>query len=339
MSNKPNYFVIGLFVIVSFILIVAAVVVFGSGVFAQEKVYFETYFDSPVSGLDIGASIENRGVKVGQVEKIVFARDVYELKRGSEEYYEYANLVIVIAAVDEENTPDVTSEERTKTFKEFIARGFRVKLASNLLTGQAYLEADFVDPKRFPVMEVPWVPKYLYLPSAPGGFATIKHSLDKILANLEKIDTEKISDSIEELLVSLNKAVDDANIPGISRSIQTLLADADRTVRDVNMSAISDELVSLLDEARQTNQHLQGLLKRPPKTDSQMANVAVMIANLNRTLMRIDRLVSSESPQIDQTLENLRVISENLKDLTGSLKQHPSQLIFSQPPPQSEALK
>lgn len=339
MSNKPNYFVIGLFVMVSFILILAAVVFFGSGLFEQKKVYFETYFDSPVSGLDIGASIENRGVKVGQVEKIVFARDVYELKRGSEEYYEYANLVIVIAAVDEENTPDVTPEERTKTFKEFIARGFRVRLASNLLTGQAYLEADFVDPNRFPVMEVPWEPKYLYLPSAPGGLATLKQSVDKILANLEKIDTKRIGDLVEELLVSLNTAVDDANIPGISSKIQNLIADADQTVKDINMPAISDELMSLLDGARQTNQHLQELLKRPPKTDSQMANVAVMIANLNRTLMRIDRIVSSETPQIDQTLENLRVISENLKDLTGSLKQHPSQLIFSQPPPQSEELK
>ena len=339
MSNKPNYFVIGLFVIVSFILILAAVVVFGSGLFEKEKVYFESYFDGPVSGLNIGAPIENRGVRIGQVEKITFSRNVYDIPYGSEEYFKYGNHVIVLSAVDEENLPEATVEERLKTFSERVSRGLRVKLASNLLTGLAYLDADNVDPNRFPVMEVPWKAKHLYLPSAPGGFATIKHSLDKILAKLETIDTEKIGDSIEELLVSANKAVDDANIPGISSRIQTLLADADQAITDVNTPAISNELVSLLTEARQTNQNLQQLLSRPKKTDSQMANIAVLVANLNQTLLRIDKLVSSESPQIDQTLENLRVISENLKDLTGSLKRDPSQIIFSQPPPQSEATK
>jgi hypothetical protein len=70
-----------------------------------------------------------------------------------------------------------------------------------------------------------------------------------------------------------------------------------------------------------------------------MANIAVLVANLNRTMLRIDKLAASKSPQVDQALENLKAVSENLKDLTASLKQHPSQLIFSQPPPESEALK
>ena len=89
MSMKPNYFKIGVFVIVAFTLVLTAVVVFGSGLFAEEKLYFETYFDGSVSGLNIGAHMENRGVRMGQVEKITFAGDEYNLPAGSEDYFKY----------------------------------------------------------------------------------------------------------------------------------------------------------------------------------------------------------------------------------------------------------
>jgi len=362
MSMKPNYFKIGVFVIVAFVLILTAVVVFGSGLFAEEKLYFETYFDGSVAGLNIGAPMELRGVRMGQVEKITFARNEYEMPIGSEEYLTYGNYVMVLASVDLENLPVMADENRRRNLRQLISRGFRVRLASNLLTGQAYLQGEYLDPERYPVLEVPWEPKHFYVSSAPGEFTTMKKSVDNILSKLEQIDTKRIGDSIDELLVSMNKAVDDANIPGISSGIQELVAHVDHAVKDINTSAIgegvqslvananqaiadvnvpaiSNELQNLLAEARQTNQHLQELLKKPEKTTSQMANIAVMIANLNKALLRIDRLLSSQTPQIEQTLENLRGVSADLKELTGGLKQHPSQLIFSQPPPKSEVSK
>jgi phospholipid/cholesterol/gamma-HCH transport system substrate-binding protein/paraquat-inducible protein B len=70
-----------------------------------------------------------------------------------------------------------------------------------------------------------------------------------------------------------------------------------------------------------------------------MGNLPHLIAQLNRTLRRIDKLVSSQAPQIEQTLEDLRKVSANLEELTKNLKKHPAELIFSQPPPQSEVPK
>jgi ABC-type transporter Mla subunit MlaD len=361
MSLKPNYFKIGVFVIVAFILILTAVVVFGAGLFAQEKLYFETYFDGSVAGLNIGASMELRGVRMGQVEKITFARNEYEMPVDSEDYLVYGNYVMVLASIDMENLPVMAEEDRQKYLNQYISRGFRVRLASNLLTGQAYLQGENLDPERYPVLEVPWEPKHFYVSSAPGEFTTMKQSVDHILTKLEEIDTEKIGELIEQILVSVNKAIDDFNIPGISGGIQDLIADADQAVKDldtpaisdgiqglvananqavddVNMPAISNEVQSLLAEARQTNQHLQKLLKNPEK-ESQMGNIAVMVTNLNRTLLRIDKLVVGQIPQIEHALEDLKGVSADLKELTSGLKQHPSQLIFSQPPPKLEVSK
>lgn len=215
---------------------------------------------------------------MGQVDKITFARNEYEIQVGSEDYFKYGNYVMVLASVDKENLPALTLEERQKNLNQLISRGFRVRLASNMLTGQAYLQGDYLDPNRFPVPEVPWKSRHFYVPSAPGEFATIKQSVDQILNRLEKIDTQKISQAIEEVFVALKEAIRDANVPEVT-------------------------------------------------------------AQLNRTLQQIDKLIISGKPEIEESLENLREVSANLKDLTETLKQHPSALIFSKPPPKSEALK
>jgi ABC-type transporter Mla subunit MlaD len=339
MSMKPNYFKIGVFVIVAFVLMLGALVVFGSGLFTEEKLYFETYFSDSVSGLNVGAPMELKGVRMGQVEKITFARNEYEMPPGSEEDLTYGSYVVVLSSIEMDNLPVVAEENRQQILSQFISRGFRVRLASNLLTGQAYLQGEYLDPERYPVLAVPWEPKHLYVSSAPGEFSTMKQSVDNILIKLEQIDTKRIGGLVEELLVSVNKAVVDANIPALSSGIQDLVANADQAVTgintaaisdgiqslvanankaidDVNVPAISNELQKLLVEARQTNQHIQELLKKPEKTPAQMANIAVMVANLNKALLRIDRLLSGQTPQIEQTLENLRDVSADLKDLT-----------------------
>lgn len=366
MSEKANYFKIGLFFVVSVTLLTVAVVIWGAGLFTKDKIYFETYFDSPVTGLAIGSSCELMGVKLGQVEEIDFASSVYDISTGPEtvsRYERYIRVLFSISAEEsKERTGGLTNEQREARTRNMIQQGLRLRLASNFLTGQSYIEGVFVDPNRFPILPITWEPKHLYVASAPGEFSTIKESVDKILTRLEQIDTQRIGDLVEQLLVSVNEAIDDADVPGISKGIQSFVANAneaiadadvpgissgvkslvtnaDQAIDDVNLPSISNEIISLLAEARQTNQHLQKLLKSPEKTESEMANIAVMVAQLNKTLIRIDKLVLTQTPQIEQALEDLRGVSSNLKELTDSIKQYPSQLIFSQPPSKSEVSK
>ena len=69
------------------------------------------------------------------------------------------------------------------------------------------------------------------------------------------------------------------------------------------------------------------------------ANVPQMTSQLTKTLQRIDELLATQRPEIEEAVKNLRGVLANLKDLTESLKRHPSDLIFSQPPRKSEDLK
>jgi phospholipid/cholesterol/gamma-HCH transport system substrate-binding protein/paraquat-inducible protein B len=360
MGTKPSYFKIGLFVILATVLVLAAAVVFGSGLLAQEKLYFETYFDESVTGLTVGAPVELRGVRIGLVDKITFVREDYRLSVQDAEMPRYEHYVMVLCSVSQETLPAEPAMQK-QCLEQMVERGLRVRISSNLLTGQAYLQADYLDPNRFDLLEVTWEPKNLYIPSAPSEFSTLKDSVDKVLRRLQELDIDKLVKAVEAVLSSIDSAIADANVGEISKDMKALLAEArtqvknldtkkislaardtlasvDKAVEDVNTPAISDEIRSLLAEVRQTNEHLQRLLVSS-ESHIPTANLEEVISSLNKTLVRLDRLVSTERPQVELILANFEKISENIKDLTETLKRHPSDLFFSEPPSQPEVSK
>ncbi len=295
MSTKPNYFKIGLFIIISVTLIVVAVIIWGAGLFTKEKIYFETYFDSTVTGLSPGASVELRGVKIGQVKSIDFASAIYDISTDPTEVSIYERYIRVLCSTESGGRVrggDITDEQKKARMRNLIYQGLRLRLASNILTGQAYLEGTFVDPNRFPVLDITWEPHYMYIPSAPGQFDTMKDSVDKILAKLEEVD----------------------------------------------VSGLTEEIQEFFSEIRETNQEIKKLLMNPDP-NAETANLAEVLTRLDNTLESINREIRTQGPEVDRFLRNLSAISDDIKELTATLKKHPSGLIFSVPPSKSEIIK
>jgi len=295
MSTKPNYFKIGLFIIISVTLIVVAVIIWGAGLFTKEKIHFETYFDSTVTGLSPGASVELRGVKIGQVESIDFASAIYDISTDPTEVSIYERYIRVLCSTEpgrRVRRGDITDEQKEARMVNLIQQGLRLRLASNILTGQAYLEGTFVDPNRFPVLDITWEPHYMYIPSAPGQFSTMKDSVDKILAKLEEVD----------------------------------------------VSGLTEEIQGFFSEIRETNQEIKKLLMNPDP-NAETANLAEVLTRLDNTLESINREIRTQGPEVDRFLRNLSAISDDIKELTATLKKHPSGLIFSVPPSKSEIIK
>ena len=340
MSTRPNYFKLGLFILIALLLLIAGVILFGSGVFEQEKIYFETYFKDSVSGLAPGASVQDNGVEIGTVEKISFVRNDYskDIPKDSDGYSKYRPYVRVVCSVRGENLPEMTHVERQKGLDVLVKNGLRLRLSTNILTGQGFIEAQYVeDPTRFPVESFSWETEYPYIPSAPSTFTTLKDSVDKILHRLEQVETEKIASNLNELLISVDDAVNDLDVASIRTRVETLLDNTNKVIEQARIDELSQEVMKLFTEARQTNQDLQKLLKDPtPNQDS--TNAAELVDQMNRTLLKIDQFIQLQSPQILETLENFKQISENLKGLTSDLEKNPS-MIFSEPPVKKEASK
>ena len=81
MSLKANYFKLGLFVLGAIAAGLIVLVVVGSGRWFQPKLTIETYFNESVQGLDIGSKLKYRGVAIGDVTRIGFSYNKYQLDR------------------------------------------------------------------------------------------------------------------------------------------------------------------------------------------------------------------------------------------------------------------
>ncbi len=388
---KANYFKFGVFLMLAAALIVAAVVILGAGAFKPEGEYFETYFDGSVSGLKRGAPVELQGVEIGQVKSVGFAREVYKIPPDLAATLGEARLVRVTFSVDRRFTGELSAEERQARRRSEVHSGLRIRLGSNLITGQGYLQGTYVDPNRFPVLKPAWEPEFPFVPSVPSQFATLKDSVDRLLAKVDELDLQRLFNHIDDLILTTDQAVQDANVAVLREQVKGLLADArgkvqeidakkigrqveglvanadgavtdvrakievvnaqkigqqientlaalDRSVADANVAALAGEVRNLFAEARVTNTHLQELLARPEK-EKELANIAMMVDELNTTLRRVNLLIVTQAPRIEGTLENFRKISSDVKDLSESLKRTPSDLLLTAPPRESELLK
>ncbi len=97
MALKANYFKLGLFVIGAIVAGAIVLVVIGSGRWFQPKLTIETYFNESVQGLDLGSKLKYRGVAIGEVTKIGFTYNKYQLDRPM---VERARYVLVEAQIE-----------------------------------------------------------------------------------------------------------------------------------------------------------------------------------------------------------------------------------------------
>ena len=312
MSVKANYFKIGIFVISAAVIAIIAIIVLGVGTVFQHKVMIETYIDGSVQGLDVGSPFKFRGVKLGSVEEITFVGNEYKFERTSEEYLAYGQFILIKASF--EPSQDVTEKEQRIFLERMITKGLRVRLASQGITGAAFLEADYIDPAEFPPMEITWEPKTYYVPSVPSKITQLTESVETILEKLEEINVKGITDGLGETLSSMNKILDEVKKSNLTRQAGDLLA-----------------------EVRETNKKIKPLITDASETmNSVSKELPEILAQLKRTLRRFNNLVANQEENVAVSTENVRLITGNLRDLTENAKKSPSQFIFGEPPPPSQ---
>lgn len=350
MSLRANYFKLGLFVIGAVIAGIILLVVIGSGRWFAPKLTIETYFNESVQGLDLGSKLKYRGVAIGEVTRIGFTYNKYELDKPMTDRQRYVLVEAQIeprllggrAAAGDLTQPDAAKLE--------VERGLRVRLAPQGITGTSYLEIDYIDPPP-PLITIYWKPENIYIPSARSTVTQFVNAAEEIIDRLHKLDIEGTLVNLNRLMITANERLAAIDTRSLSDRSIRVLGKVEATLERIDAKKLSDEGVALLAELRASNADLKKILanpsmqKLPDDAEAAMARIKEMvsdpklakaISNLERTLTRVDRLFGGGETDLATSIENLRQITDNLRDLTEETKRYPANLIFGAPPAQLE---
>jgi ABC-type transporter Mla subunit MlaD len=346
MSQKANYFKLGLFVIGAVAAGIAVLLIIGSGRWFERKITIETYFNESVQGLDVGSKLKYRGVVIGEVTRITFTYVNYQQDLPMAQRVRYVMVLSQIqprlvggraAAGDLTNPEDARKE---------VEKGLRIRLAPQGITGTSYLEVDYIDPPP-PVLQVPWTPENPYIPSAPSQITSLLNAATEIADRLHKLDLESTLANLNKLLATANDRVASVDTRALSQRVDRTLGKLETSLDGLQAKKLSDEASALIGELRQSNTELRRTLgspafqKLPEDAGAAVARVrqlvddpklATTITNLERSLARIDRIIGGGEADMAATIENLRQITDNLRDLTEDAKRYPSNLLFGAPP-------
>lgn len=344
MSQQVHYFKIGLFVVGATALAVVGIVVLGAGKWFEKATMVETYFTESVQGLEVGAPVRLRGVPVGRVESIRLAREEYGIifdpKAGS---FPYKGVVVVRMSVRPSVAAHIREEDEKMVMKMAADAGFRFRLASQGITGVLYIESEFLDPERYPPMEIVWTPKTPYIPSAPSTITELGADLRSITRKLEQVEIDKITKNLDTMITSVTRLVNDVQGEQLGAEVKQVMGDLRGTVQDARRvlgnpdlnKALKDSSAAMAD-IRRTAADLRLTAKDMREAMTQLPEV---MARLNKSLRRVDALLAAKGETVDDLLENLRSVSEDLRYLTQAVEKYPSQVLFGEPPTRAQAVK
>src|SRR5262249_51204167 len=181
MEENKRYVRLGLFVVVSLVVMAAVLFLLGGRKLFQPTFTFETYFNESVAGLELGAPVRFRGVPLGQVTEIVTSSAAYERGVPLDRRKDY---IVVRAKI---NVTGEQVEQMQEDAVQMVKKGLRAQTQLAGITGQQYLSVDFLDPAKYRPLEFQWTPKYTYVPSAPSLTGEIVANAQAFLAHLNEV--------------------------------------------------------------------------------------------------------------------------------------------------------
>jgi paraquat-inducible protein B len=325
MKKQINPTRIGIFVVGAIALAVGAVIVFGSGRFFTEKQSYVSFFEGSVFGLNQGAPVVCRGVRIGSVTDIKLLSDNLNLKM----------YIAVLYEVEPDRFHVVHGErprfeDPDERLDELIEHGLRANLEQqSFLTRQMMIVIDF-----HPDTEANLVGIETRYPEVP----TIRSGMQELMETLGKLPLEEIANSIRDALKGIEEVV---HSPEVAESLTALkgtmvAAEELMTKLEEQIDPLMENLDGTLDDARKL---LQGV---DSKVDPLAEDVEATLEATTRAIQEAEATIASlrstagEDSALVHTLTNalteLTAASRSIRILAETLESQPESLLRGKGP-------
>ena len=314
MDPKREQAAVGLFVIIVAVLLLGTIIAL-TGAFSHSGLQYKAYF-AYAGGVEPGAAVRYAGgPEVGRVDRV--RADPQNPTR------------MEISFHVSENTPVKTDSV--------------VKISTFSALGENFVGI---------------VPGTIQAPAAPSG-STLKSSeyvgFDQLTANLNNLAPQlqvligNLNSRVVEMketLAKVNDLLGDRNRENISASlghVRGMLEEDRPKIKSTltNMDAASAKIGPLMDDFKKTiaqaqdaMSHIDGMItENRPDLRQSMIELREALASADSLTAQLDRTMNVNADNIDELLDNMRTISENLKQFTNTIKTRPYTLIRSSSPP------
>lgn len=319
--RNPSPTLIGAFVLGALALVAAAIIFFGGGALLGDRIRAVSYFDKSVTGLQVGAAVTFRGVRVGDVTSMGVRLNPETLGG--------------VIQVNMEIRPETVAtfgnaiDAETNVVTALVQRGLTAKLVQqSFVTGQLMVELDFRPDTpaqalnvNTPVPEIPTVPS----------------DLEAIAQRIADVRLDETLQSVQDALKRLNVLLTKPEIAQAVEALPQLVVQARETLATMQTQAealsttASTSLAEVSAELQQTLDAVQGL---SVTLDHEVAQTA---AATRTTLQTADTALEGAAVLLDprgrtavqmqRAAEDLAVSAARLRNLAERLDRDPSILI------------
>jgi len=303
MERDANYVAVGAFMLLLIAMGVGFILWYSDAADSREYRRYEINFNGSVGGLDQGSVVSYLGVEVGRVRRMSL---------------DPANptLVKIIVEIDE-SAP--------------LSEATRANLTMRGITGLLFInlkQAPDGDPKKPP----PMGERYPLIQSSTSDFDVLLASLPEVVGRAS------------QLIEHVDSIFSDKNVAAVSQTLENIRATTqDMPKTAAKIATLVDEMRTTMTEVNATVVSIRGIVDTAgPDVQATLAQFRVAADNLSKATAQIGEFVKSAEVQVshvseqglfelERLLRDTRAAAIEFRELSRSLKEQPSQIMYEKP--------
>ncbi len=264
-----------------------------------QRLRFVMYFDGSVRGLNKGAPVEFKGIRIGTVLDVRLEFDPTDT----------SFRIPVLIEIEPERIIDRETQTVAfpqQTLQTLVERGLRARLQTgSFLTGQLFVELNMYPGTPINLVGDDNLP-YPELPTIAGAFEVLTQSVEAFLAKLETLDIDAMGNQIIGILEGTNNLLN----------------------QDKNEETVTD--------LQESMRSLRNILRNVEEGDlEQTINAANnVLLNLESTLKLVEQAMNPNAPlqyNVIKVTGELEETARAIRALVETLERQPQSLIFGRP--------